>query len=71
MQVRVLAVISSNGASTLEDICNIMERPEHCISGRLTELKEMKAIKVLGTAKNSNGNTCSVYVQNNKHGGVI
>lgn len=71
MQMRVLNVIRRNGASSLEDVCKLMNRPEHCISGRLTELKQMGVIKVIGTAKNSNGNTCSVYIQNDKYGGVI
>jgi len=71
MQMRVLDTVKRNGATTLEDICKIMDRPEHCISGRLTELKQSGVIKIVGTTKNSNGNTCSIYVPFNKHGGVV
>lgn len=46
---------------TCEEIARQLDKPVHSISGRISELKKQRKIKEVGTTKNSNGSTCSVY----------
>jgi Mn-dependent DtxR family transcriptional regulator len=70
-QLRVYRCIERRGAATLEDVARDLGVPVHCISGRITELKQMGRIVKGGIAVTSAGNTCSVYAVNDKFGGVI
>ncbi len=67
----VLKTIRKLRACTMEDIGKHLGWPDHCVSPRLTELKELNRILKVGNALNSRGNKCTVYSYNDAWGGVL
>ncbi len=61
MRHRVYQCIVDRRAATLEDVSHDLQVPKHCISGRITELKQTERIIKAGRTTNSNGNGCAVY----------
>ena len=68
---RIYGIIQSKVAATLQDIAGEMNVPDHVISGRISELKDMGRIFVSGRSKNKVGNSCSVYTIHEIEGGII
>ena len=68
---RIYGIIQRRVEATLQDIARELNVPDHVISGRISELKEMKRIIVSGRTTNSAGNSCSVYAIHELEGGVI
>jgi predicted transcriptional regulator len=68
---RIYGIIQRRQAATLQDIAQEMNVPDHVISGRISELKEMGRIFVSGRSKTNGGNSCSVYTIHEIEGGII
>ena len=68
---RIYVIIKRRAAATLQDIAQEMNVPDHVISGRISELKEMGRIFVSGRTMNNAGNSCSVYTIHEIEGGII
>ena len=68
---RIYGIIQRRTSATLQDIAREMNVPDHVISGRISELKEMGRIMVSGRTTNNDGNSCSVYAIHEIEGGII
>lgn len=60
-QRQVRQIIKENGPITGSAVARMMQKPYHSISGRITELKDMNVIEVVGKTTNKFGNPARLY----------
>jgi len=60
-QREVRQIIKEHGPMTGSSVARRMKKPYHSISGRITELKNMDVIEVVGRTTNKFGNPARLY----------